>query len=230
MKHLFSTRSHYLCTLGIQGTSEKMEPGAIFFCTPQIGKGRADPLLWHEHAKISEQSFPLESPLFVIHDNNLLLWIQKIHTDFLKHKNLSTTLNTLDHRVIGEKTIIDRTCTWDNLQLKEQTILATLHTNWFKKILSTNDVFLPDTCESAFQEIDDHLRSCCIREVLARAVAQGGSSLKDFVSAEGQTGYFQLEASVYGRAKLPCRVCQTPIKQIVQGQRSTFFCPLCQKH
>ena len=69
-----------------------------------------------------------------------------------------------------------------------------------------------------------------IREVLARAVAQGGSSLKDFVSAEGQTGYFQLEASVYGRAGLPCRVCHTPIKQIVQGQRSTFFCPLCQKH
>jgi formamidopyrimidine-DNA glycosylase len=69
-----------------------------------------------------------------------------------------------------------------------------------------------------------------IREVLARAVAKGGSSLRDFVSAEGKNGYFQLEASVYGRAGLPCRVCASPVKQIVQGQRSTFFCPTCQKH
>ena len=68
-----------------------------------------------------------------------------------------------------------------------------------------------------------------IRQVLARAVQQGGSSLKDFVNAQGNTGYFQLEASVYGRSGLPCRSCQTPIKQIVQGQRSTFFCPVCQK-
>ena len=68
-----------------------------------------------------------------------------------------------------------------------------------------------------------------IRQVLARAVQQGGSSLKDFVNAQGNTGYFQLETSVYGRSGLPCRSCQTPIKQIVQGQRSTFFCPVCQK-
>ena len=68
-----------------------------------------------------------------------------------------------------------------------------------------------------------------IRQVLARAVEQGGSSLKDFVNAQGNTGYFQLEAAVYGRAGLPCRVCEAPIKQIVQGQRSTFYCPVCQK-
>jgi formamidopyrimidine-DNA glycosylase len=69
-----------------------------------------------------------------------------------------------------------------------------------------------------------------IREVLTRAVAKGGSSLRDFVSAEGKNGYFQLEAGVYGRAGLACRVCTTPIKQILQGQRSTFFCPTCQKY
>ncbi|MFM1948063.1 MAG: Formamidopyrimidine-DNA glycosylase [Pseudomonadota bacterium] len=68
-----------------------------------------------------------------------------------------------------------------------------------------------------------------IRQVLARAVAQGGSSLKDFVNAQGNTGYFQLEAAVYGRKGLPCRTCETPIKQMVQGQRSTFYCPVCQK-
>ena len=68
-----------------------------------------------------------------------------------------------------------------------------------------------------------------IVQVLTRAVEQGGSSLKDFVNAEGRTGYFQLEAAVYGRAGEPCRVCATSIKSMLQGQRTTFYCPTCQK-
>jgi formamidopyrimidine-DNA glycosylase len=68
-----------------------------------------------------------------------------------------------------------------------------------------------------------------IVQVLSRAVEQGGSSLKDFVNAEGRTGYFQLEAAVYGRAGAPCRVCSTPILSLLQGQRTTFYCPTCQK-
>ena len=66
-------------------------------------------------------------------------------------------------------------------------------------------------------------------QVLHKAVALGGSTLRDFSSAEGQSGYFQLDAQVYGRAGEPCRVCATAIRQIRQGQRSTFFCPGCQK-
>jgi formamidopyrimidine-DNA glycosylase len=65
--------------------------------------------------------------------------------------------------------------------------------------------------------------------VLRAAVQQGGSTLRDFSSAEGKTGYFQLQAMVYGRAGEACRVCANPIKTIRQGQRSTFFCPICQK-
>ena len=68
-----------------------------------------------------------------------------------------------------------------------------------------------------------------IQEVLARAIAKGGSTLQDFSSAKGESGYFQLEAKVYDRAGLPCLVCQTPIKRIVQGQRATFYCTHCQK-
>jgi formamidopyrimidine-DNA glycosylase len=68
-----------------------------------------------------------------------------------------------------------------------------------------------------------------IREVLARAVAKGGSTLRDFSSASGENGYFQLEAMVYGREGQPCKVCGTPIKSLRQGQRSTFYCPNCQK-
>lgn len=68
-----------------------------------------------------------------------------------------------------------------------------------------------------------------VRDVLARAVAKGGSTLRDFSSADGQAGYFQLEAMVYDRAGLPCRVCGTVVKSIRQGQRATYFCPKCQK-
>ena len=68
-----------------------------------------------------------------------------------------------------------------------------------------------------------------IRAVLAQAVAKGGSTLKDFSNANGQSGYFQLEAMVYDRAGLPCRMCASPIKSLRQGQRSTFYCAKCQK-
>jgi formamidopyrimidine-DNA glycosylase len=68
-----------------------------------------------------------------------------------------------------------------------------------------------------------------IRDVLARAVEKGGSTLRDFSNAHGESGYFQLEAMVYGREGLRCKVCETPIRSIRQGQRSTFFCPVCQK-
>ena len=68
-----------------------------------------------------------------------------------------------------------------------------------------------------------------IRQVLAQAVAKGGSTLRDFSNAQGDSGYFQLEARVYDRAGLPCKVCAAPIRSMRQGQRSTFFCVNCQK-
>ena len=68
-----------------------------------------------------------------------------------------------------------------------------------------------------------------IRDVLAEAIVQGGSTLRDFISVNGQSGYFQQSYFVYDRAGVPCRVCGTPIRQIKQGQRSTFYCVHCQK-
>ena len=67
-----------------------------------------------------------------------------------------------------------------------------------------------------------------IREVLQRAVDTGGSTLKDFSNAHGESGYFQLQANVYGRAGEPCRVCTAPVRMIRQGQRATFYCTVCQ--
>ena len=68
-----------------------------------------------------------------------------------------------------------------------------------------------------------------IREVLNRALDVGGSTLRDFRDAHGMAGEFQSEARVYGRAGEPCSVCATPVRRIVQAQRSTFFCPKCQR-
>jgi formamidopyrimidine-DNA glycosylase len=68
-----------------------------------------------------------------------------------------------------------------------------------------------------------------LRDVLRRAIKLGGSSVSDYVDAEGMRGYFQIEHKVYGRGGEPCLVCGTPIKKIVVGGRGTHFCPKCQK-
>lgn len=68
-----------------------------------------------------------------------------------------------------------------------------------------------------------------IRETLHEAIEAGGSTLRDFVNASGNPGYFQQQHWVYGRAGEPCRACATPVKLIKQGQRSTFYCGYCQK-
>ena len=68
-----------------------------------------------------------------------------------------------------------------------------------------------------------------VKVILKKAIAAGGSSLKDFVNSEGDPGHFMVQTKVYDRKDEPCKVCKTPIKQIVQGQRSTYFCPRCQK-
>jgi formamidopyrimidine-DNA glycosylase len=68
-----------------------------------------------------------------------------------------------------------------------------------------------------------------IREILAAAIVQGGSTLRDFIAVNGQSGYFQQTYFVYDRAGVPCRNCGKPIRQIKQGQRSTFYCATCQR-
>jgi formamidopyrimidine-DNA glycosylase len=67
-----------------------------------------------------------------------------------------------------------------------------------------------------------------VRQVLWRAIEAGGTTLKDF-SANGAAGHYQEQAQVYGRAGEPCNTCGAAVRRIVQGQRSTFFCGVCQK-
>jgi formamidopyrimidine-DNA glycosylase len=68
-----------------------------------------------------------------------------------------------------------------------------------------------------------------VKRILAWAIERGGTTLRDFLSPDGAPGYFFRELNVYGRTGEPCRVCSTPIRQVVLGQRSTFWCPHCQR-
>ena len=77
-----------------------------------------------------------------------------------------------------------------------------------------------DRCASLVEMVKDTLRS---------AIRAGGSSLRDFVHRDGSPGYFQQNYWAYDRAGEPCRNCGTPIRRVVMGQRSTFYCPGCQK-
>jgi formamidopyrimidine-DNA glycosylase len=75
-------------------------------------------------------------------------------------------------------------------------------------------------------QCDDLVRE--IKTTLVDALKAGGSSLRDFFGADGNPGYFQQSYFVYGRTGEPCRECCSPILSIRQGQRSTFYCPVCQ--
>lgn len=68
-----------------------------------------------------------------------------------------------------------------------------------------------------------------LREVLKEAISAGGSSVSDYVDADGEEGFFQLQHRVYGREGQPCLVCKAKIKKIVVAGRGTHYCPKCQK-
>ncbi len=68
-----------------------------------------------------------------------------------------------------------------------------------------------------------------VKSVLKMAIRVGGTTLRDYVGADGQPGYFRQKLYVYERNAQPCRACGTPVRQLTQGQRSTYYCPTCQK-
>jgi formamidopyrimidine-DNA glycosylase len=68
-----------------------------------------------------------------------------------------------------------------------------------------------------------------VKAVLAEAIEQGGTTLRDFVGGDGKPGYFKQSLQVYGRGKQPCVSCQQPLMEIRLGQRSTVFCRRCQR-
>lgn len=87
----------------------------------------------------------------------------------------------------------------------------------------------PQTPAGSLSKLRCERLASCIRETLQDALAAGGSSLRDFVHSDGSAGYFQQQYFVYGRDDEPCRVCASPIRRLVMGQRASFYCSRCQR-
>ncbi|HTA66228.1 MAG TPA: bifunctional DNA-formamidopyrimidine glycosylase/DNA-(apurinic or apyrimidinic site) lyase [Xanthomonadaceae bacterium] len=71
--------------------------------------------------------------------------------------------------------------------------------------------------------------AAAVKQILAHAIARGGTTLRDFISPDGAPGYFEQELFVYGRAGETCKVCRTPLRAGMLGQRPTVWCPRCQR-
>lgn len=124
-----------------------------------------------------------------------------------------------------------------SLQGKKSPIKTTLMDN--KIVVGVGNIY---ACESLFKAGISPLKAAgtlteaeckrlflSIRQVLEAAIIAGGSTLKDYVQAGGEGGYFQHQFQVYGRYGQPCFICSTPILRITQAGRSSFYCPICQK-
>ncbi|MDU5835745.1 MAG: bifunctional DNA-formamidopyrimidine glycosylase/DNA-(apurinic or apyrimidinic site) lyase [Pantoea sp.] len=88
---------------------------------------------------------------------------------------------------------------------------------------------LPDRPAMSLSDEEAQRLVATIKAVLLRSIEQGGTTLRDFLQSDGKPGYFAQELQVYGRAGEPCRACGTPIVSGKHGQRSTFWCPNCQR-
>ena len=126
-----------------------------------------------------------------------------LHQRSLKRRKAIKTFIMDGHIVVGV----------GNIYASEALFVAGIHPE-----RATGSLSLPD-CERLVRSI---------KTVLQHAINQGGTTLKDFVNAEGKPGYFSQKLQVYGRTQQPCYQCQTPIEQIIQAQRSSYFCPICQ--
>ena len=87
----------------------------------------------------------------------------------------------------------------------------------------------PGRAASSLTRIEAQRLVRAIRAVLKVAIRAGGTTLRDYVGADGSPGYFRQKLYVYERKGKPCRVCRTALRAITQGQRSSYYCPTCQK-
>ena len=127
------------------------------------------------------------------------------------------------HRALSNKSLAIKNAIMDghvvvgvgNIYASESLFRARIHPETPAKLVSLKQ------CNKLVSEI---------KATLNDALLAGGSSLRDFFGADGNPGYFQQSYFVYARTHEPCRVCNTPIQCIRLGQRSTFFCPKCQRN
>jgi len=111
--------------------------------------------------------------------------------------------------------------------LLDQTFLAGIGNIYADEILFRARIH-PLTRAEALRPDDARRTWAAVRNILGRAVAAGGSSIRDFKDDDGADGHFQFDHRAYGRKGRPCRRCGTAIRRIIVGGRSSFFCPRCQ--
>ena len=108
-----------------------------------------------------------------------------------------------------------------------------------KNVVGVGNIYASETCFLAgvrprraarrLTRAECHEVADATRTILGKAIAAGGTTIRDYIGVEEDRGYFQRELMVYDRKGEPCKLCRTPIKRIVDVGRSTYYCPTCQK-
>jgi len=152
-------------------------------------------------------------------------------------------LKDLNHKLLNNlgveplEDIFHENYLFENSRNKTQNVKAFIMDS--KIVVGVGNIY---ACESLFKTgINPKTKACKIskqkyiyltkniKKVLTKAIKAGGTTLQDFAKVDGKPGYFSQELSVYGRENENCFNCNGKIKRIIQNQRSTFYCPKCQK-
>jgi formamidopyrimidine-DNA glycosylase len=165
-----------------------------------------------------------------------------IFNDVRRFGSLHITKNINDHPLISNLGIEPLSRSFNKDYLHALTLNSKLNIKKLlmdqKKVVGVGNIYASESLflasinplrpakKISLLECDDIIKA--IKKVLKQAIKMGGTTLKDFYSADGSEGYFKLELNVYGLEDKPCKKCKRKIKRVVLGQRSTFFCENCQ--
>lgn len=188
------------------------------------------PLRKHDHAE-----WIFDDARFLLHDPRrfgAVLWHAEAAGPLLAHPLLASLgIEPFDERFTADYL-------YDALRTRTQAIKPVLLAGHavvgVGNIYASESLFLagidPRMAAQRISRPRSHRLHDAILQTLNQALESGGSTLRDYVNAQGTPGaYFTLHAAVYDRAGQPCPRCATPIRRTVQGQRATYFCPVCQK-
>lgn len=154
-----------------------------------------------------------------------LLWLAAGATD-ARLQRLGVDALSITPKLLGER-LAKRSIPIKSLLL-DQSVLAGVGNIYADEALYQASL-APQRAAQSLRPEETRILCRTLRKVLTHAIALGGSSISDYVHPDGSDGQFQNSFSVYGREGLPCHRCQAPIVRMVIGQRSSHFCPNCQK-
>ncbi|MBU6468754.1 MAG: bifunctional DNA-formamidopyrimidine glycosylase/DNA-(apurinic or apyrimidinic site) lyase [Betaproteobacteria bacterium] len=187
------------------------------------------PLLKHDHAhfSIGEHSLRFNDPRRF----GALLWAEPGNEENLFHPLLKKLgIEPFDPLFTGEYL-------WQHARQRQQAIKPLLLSGdivvGVGNIYASEALFkagiLPQRSAKRIAKERYQRLALAIQDTLQQAITLGGSTLRDFQHGIEQNGYFQIHHQVYDREQQPCHHCQSPIRRIRQAQRSTFYCPQCQR-